>query len=338
MAKVFSSYTNVVRKMVRNYNVELYNYFSEQNIEESWVDHDNWNGGIDFYMIIIRVPVDYFENIRRRGVVEEIENTIGSFYNDAMRGDGESIQLRGVILKPIADDISVFGDNVDDSMWKPGHFRLFISHLSANKESASNLKRCLLDYGIDCFVAHEDITPSKEWEMEIEKALFTMDALCAIVVPDFIKSLWCDQEVGIALGQRKLVISIDKGNVPYGFFGKYQALKSRNKTANELASDVWKALYTNERSKVVYFNKLVSLILNSTVKSDAVKYIEIIKKCEDLGKYFVESLHNNLSANIILNSEDVIDSINPLFQKYGLMPLSAISHSDPKNDYNDLPF
>ena len=127
MAKVFSSYTNVVRKMVRNYNVELYNYFSEQNIEESWVDHDNWNGGIDFYMIIIRVPVDYFENIRRRGVVEEIENTIGSFYNDAMRGDGESIQLRGVILKPIADDISVFGDNVDDSMWKPGHFRLFIS-------------------------------------------------------------------------------------------------------------------------------------------------------------------------------------------------------------------
>ena len=189
MAKVFSSYTNVVRKMVRNYNVELYNYFSEQNIEESWVDHDNWNGGIDFYMIIIRVPVDYFENIRRRGVVEEIENTIGSFYNDAMRGDGESIQLRGVILKPIADDISVFGDNVDDSMWKPGHFRLFISHLSANKESASNLKRCLLDYGIDCFVAHEDITPSKEWEMEIEKALFTMDALCAIVVPDFIKNL-----------------------------------------------------------------------------------------------------------------------------------------------------
>lgn len=174
--------------------------------------------------------------------------------------------------------------------------------------------------------------------MEIEKALFTMDALCAIVVPDFIKSLWCDQEVGIALGQRKLVISINKGNVPYGFFGKYQALKSRNKTANELATDVWKALYTNERTKTVYFNKLVSLILNSTVKSDAVKYIEIIKKCEDLSKYFVESLHNNLIANTILNSEDVIDSINPLFQKYGLMPLSAISHSGPKNDYNDLPF
>lgn len=338
MTKVFSLYTNVVRRMVKNYNEELYNYFNEQNIEESWVDHDNWNGGIDFYMIIIRVPVDYFENLRRRGIIEEIENKIGGFYNDAMRGDGESLQLRGVVLKPTADDISTFGDNVDDSMWKPGLFRLFISHLSANKESASNLKRCLSDYGIDCFVAHEDITPSKEWEMEIEKALFTMDALCAIVVPGFIKSSWCDQEVGIALGQRKLVISIDKGNVPYGFFGKYQALKSRNKTANELASDVWKALYTNERTKAVYFNKLVSLILNSTIKYDAQKYIGIIKRCDDLSKHFVENLHSNILANSILNSEDVIDSINPLFQKYGLMPLSAISHSAKMNDYNNLPF
>lgn len=338
MTKIFSEYTNTVRRMIKGYNSDMYNFFCEQNIEEVWTYHDNWNGGIDFYNIIINVSVDYFEKLRKRGILEEIESTIAGFYNDAMRGDGESIQLRSVILKPTAEDISTFGDNLDDSMWKPGHFRLFISHLSTNKESASNLKCCLANYGIDCFVAHEDITPSKEWEMEIEKALFTMDALCAIVVPDFIKSLWCDQEVGIALGQRKLVISIDKGNVPYGFFGKYQALKSRNKTANELATDVWKALYTNERTKTVYFNKLVSLILNSTLKSDAVKYIEIIKKCDDLSKYFVESLHNNLIANNILNSEDVIDSINPLFQKYGLMPLSAISHSGHKNDYNDLPF
>lgn len=338
MAKVFSSYTNVVRKMIKGYDKELYHFFNEQNIEESWTDHDNWNGGIDFYNIIIRVPVDYFENLRQRGVIEEIENKISGFYNDAMRGDGDSIRLSDVILKPTADETSTFGDNIDDSMWKPGLFRLFISHLSANKESASNLKRCLTDFGIDCFVAHEDITPSKEWEIEIEKALFTMDALCAIVVPDFIKSPWCDQEVGIALGQKKLVISINKGNNPYGFFGKYQALKSRNKTANELATDVWRALYTNEKTRTLYLNKLVSLILNSTIKSEALKYIKIIKQCEDLGKHSVESLHDNLIDNSILNTEEVIDSINPIFQKYGLMPLSTISRPAKKNDYDELPF
>ena len=140
------------------------------------------------------------------------------------------------------------------------------------------------------------------------------------------------------MGQKKLVISISKGNNPYGFFGKYQALKSRNKTANELATDVWRALYTNEKTRTVYFNKLVSLILNSTIKSEALKYIEIIKQCKHLGKHSVESLHDNLIANSILNTEEVIDSINPIFQKYGLMPLSTISRPARKDDYNDLPF
>ena len=338
MSQIFSTYTNTVRRMIKGYNNDLFNLFCDQNIEEVWVDHDNWNGGIDFYNIIISVPVEYFEELRRRGIVEETEHVIMGFYYDAMRGDGESIQLRSVILKPTAEDVSTFGDNVDDSMWKPGFFRLFISHLSINKKSASNLKCCLIDYGIDSFVAHEDITPSKEWQIEIEKALFTMDALCAIVVPNFIKSQWCDQEVGIALGQKKLVISIDKGEVPYGFFGKYQALKSLNKTANDLAADVWKALHSNERTKTIYFNKLVGLILNSSDKSTAVKYIGILKECEDISKHYVENLHDNFTSNGVLNSKDVIDFINPIFRKYGLMPLSSISHSAIQNDYNDLPF
>ncbi len=338
MAKIFSEYTNTVRRMIKGYNSDIYNLFCEQNIEEVWADHDNWNGGIDFYNIIISIPVEYFEELRKRNILEETERTITGFYNDAMRGEGESIQLRSVILKPTAEDISNFGDNVDDSMWRIGHFRLFISHLNTNKESASNLKHCLSDYGIDCFVAHEDITPSREWEVEIEKALFTMDALCAIVAPEFIKSKWCDQEVGIALGQKKLVISIDKGEVPYGFFGKYQALKSRNKTANELAADVWKALYANEKTKAIYINKLVGLILNSTIKSDAIKYIEVIKQCDNLSKYYIENLHDSFTSNSILNSDDIIDSINPVFQKYGLIPLSPISLTAKHNDYNDLPF
>lgn len=338
MTKTFSSYTNVVRRMLIEYNKELYDYFSEQNIEESWVEHDNWNGGIDFYDIIIRVPVDFFRNLRRKDVLGETEKKIGEFYNDAMRGDGESIQIRSVILKPSTNEISTWGENVDDSMWKPGLFRLFISHLSVNKESASNLKQCLKYYGIDCFVAHEDITPSKEWEIEIEKALFTMDALCAIVVPDFFKSQWCDQEVGIALGRKKLVISIDKGAVPYGFFGKYQALKSRDRNANEIAIDVKNALVVNEKTKILYISKLISLILNANNKSDALQYIDVIKSCEKVSKQFIENLRDNFKSNEILNSIDIIDAINPIFQSYGLTPLVQADPLVSKNSYEDLPF
>ena len=337
MNKIFSSYTKTVRRMLKEYNADLYNIFCDQNIEETWVSHDNWNGGIDFYNIIISVPVDFFENLRKRDAVEETEKVINGYYNDAMRGEGESIQISNIILKPTADDISTFGENLDDSMWKHEQFRLFISHLSSNKTSASNLKSCLSNYGIDCFVAHEDIIPSKEWEIEIEKALFTMDALCAIVTPDFINSEWCDQEVGIALGQKKLVISVNKGAVPYGFFGKYQALKSAS-TANGMAIEIWKALSTNDRTKAVYWRKLISLILNATDSSEAMRFIEILKKCENIDKSFIEYLHENIGSNKVLNSQDVIDSVNLVFQKYGLMPIVLSSHLTIQNNEDELPF
>ncbi len=337
MTKIFTSYTNTVRRMLKGYNTDLYNIFCDQNIEETWVNHDNWNGGIDFYNIVIRVPVDFFETLRKRNAVEETEKVLKEYYDDAMRGEGESIQISNVILKPTAEDISTFGDNLDDSMWKHGQFRLFISHLSSNKQSASYLKSCLSNYGIDCFVAHEDITPSKEWEIEIEKALFTMDALCAILTRDFINSEWCDQEVGIALGQKKLVISVNKGAVPYGFIGKYQALKSAS-TANGMALEIWKTISTNDRTKAVYWKKLVSLVLDASDSSEAMQFIEILKKCENVDKYFIEYLHENIGSNKVLNSQDVIESVNLVFQKYGLMPIVLSSHLTIQNNEDELPF
>lgn len=338
MSKIFSAYTNTVRRMIKGYNAELYNVFCEQNIEEVWTHHDNWNGGMDFYNIVISIPVDFFVQLSKSSIIEDIEKTIYGFYSDAMRGSDESLQINNIFLKPQADNIAVLGDNLDDLMWRHGSFRLFISHLSADKVAALNLKQCLSDYGIDCFVAHEDITPSKEWEIEIEKALFTMDALCAIIVPDFIKSQWCDQEVGIALGQQKQVFAIDKGAVPYGFFGKYQALKSRNKTAQQMAIDVWEAIANNVKTKPIYLNKLCALILNATITSDAVRFIDILKQCEGVDKHMIESVHENYSSNSILNTPEVINSINPIFQKYGLKTLTLYIPKTRQNDYEDLPF
>ena len=101
---------------------------------------------------------------------------------------------------------------------KVGFYKIFTSHVSKYKESALNLKLMLEPYGISAFVAHVDIKPSKEWEMEVEKALFSMNAQCAILTPDFIESTWCNREVGYAFGRNVLCIPIDKGQLPYGMF------------------------------------------------------------------------------------------------------------------------
>lgn len=47
--------------------------------------------------------------------------------------------------------------------WKEGYFKMFVSHLSSNRERMSALKVDLDKWGISAFIAHEDIEASKEW-------------------------------------------------------------------------------------------------------------------------------------------------------------------------------
>jgi hypothetical protein len=136
-------------------------------------------------------------------------------------------------------------DNGNAPIWEAGMFRMFISHLAADKVKATELSRALDQYGISSFVAHEDIHPSLEWQREIERALMTMDALVAMVTPDFPKSRWTDQEVGYALGRGLLVIPLQMGLDPYGFFGKHQAIKASGRKAHEVAASIYSALCTN---------------------------------------------------------------------------------------------
>ena len=73
--------------------------------------------------------------------------------------------------------------------WAPGHFRLFVTHVSAMKKAAHSVNAALASYQIAGFVAHDDIEPAKEWQAEIESALRTMDALTAIITPEFVGSV-----------------------------------------------------------------------------------------------------------------------------------------------------
>ena len=254
-----------------------------------------------------------------------------------MKGD-DSIRLSRVAISPSDDSQIDFGTNNYDTMWKPGYFRLFISHVSKYKESASNLKNSLAAYGIDCFVAHEDITPSKEWEVEIENGLFTMDALCAIVVPEFNGSLWCDQEVGIALGQHKLVISINKGENPYGFFGKFQALKSKS-TSADMAAEVWKAISNNDRTKDLYSEKLINLLLNVKNDAECKTLLQIIEMYKRIDRHHIENLRNHYSDNALLMDRQNLTMANKIFKKYGLPVIVSQLHTPTSVfDNNDLPF
>jgi hypothetical protein len=103
-------------------------------------------------------------------------------------------------------------------------FRLFISHISKDKHRAMRLKECLEPYAISGFVAHMDVHPTLEWQLEIDRALNFMDAFIAIHTPGFSSSVWTQQEIGFAIGRGVKVISFKMGEDPTSFKSKQQAL------------------------------------------------------------------------------------------------------------------
>ncbi len=138
-------------------------------------------------------------------------------------------------------------------IWKGDAFRLFLSHKTAVKRQTAELKNRLSEYGVSCFVAHEDIYPTKEWQEEIENALASMDGFAAILTSDFHDSLWTDQEVGYALARGVPMIAVKLGKDPYGFIGKFQALPCDWSTAAEGIAGI---LITTERMFNAYLQEL----------------------------------------------------------------------------------
>jgi hypothetical protein len=146
--------------------------------------------------------------------------------------------------------------------WDENRFRLFLSHCSSHKVEVGALKSGLARYGISAFVAHDDIEPTALWEIEIERALRSCEALVAVVTDDFSGSLWCDQEVGFALGRGLPVIPIQLSKAPHGFIGKIQAMPVRKGwTLADHAADLVGLLLRAPQTALSITNALVRELL-----------------------------------------------------------------------------
>ncbi len=108
------------------------------------------------------------------------------------------------------------------------------------------LRDCLRNCWISGFVAHEDISPTDEWQTEIEKALRTMEAFVVILTPGFHQSVWTQQEIGFAVARRVKIISLKMGNEdPVGFIARHQALPRRGRRAEDIAKEIHDILATD---------------------------------------------------------------------------------------------
>ena len=338
MNQELKGYYGTVAELLKEEKLtDAYRIFTGGDVASFVIDHDNWDGGIDLYSIEITVDVKTFVALRNRGVIEEVCGQIAEAFNDSMKNSNDSV--RGVSMVPSAT--TTFDErklSEPSSYWKVGYYKVFISHVSKYKSSASNLKLMLEPYGISAFVAHQDIKPSKEWEIEIEKALFSMNALCAILTPDFNKSSWCDQEVGYAFGRNVLTIPIDKGQLPYGMFGKIQAIKSEGRNAQQIAESVFDAIVTNDKSRVDYTHTLMNLILNSKNEGLINRWISVLLRIGPVERADLEYFNSHVSDVVSLMSKVNLDAINRLFRTNNLPEVVMSAEMETGMVDEDLPF
>jgi hypothetical protein len=229
-------------------------------------------------------------------------------------------------------------DVVDTRFWLPGYFRLFLSHVSGFKAKTAQLQSALKPFGVSAFVAHEDIEPTKEWQDEIERALFSMQALAAILTPGFHESRWTDQEMGVAIGRGLLVVPIRRGLDPYGFIGKSQGLQAGGKTVGQVAEAIFTVLAMNALTTGAMADAIVSLMLFSQAQDQAKHWLYLLSKFEQVPLTALHKLREGaLQSEVLATSEALLQEVNDLLGKYDFGPLVVPQKVTPLQD-DDIPF
>jgi hypothetical protein len=113
----------------------------------------------------------------------------------------------------------------------------FLSYSHDDKGRAGQVKQILELNGVTAFLAHETLEVSIEWRREILRHLETSSALIALVTNSFARSMWANQEVGVAFAKGLALVPLIFGpdSELKGFLEMFQGVQV---TDEDLSSKV----------------------------------------------------------------------------------------------------
>lgn len=239
---------------------------SQIRIHEEWTA-DSWDGGTYGHALYLVLPEAIYLRVveQKYNLQKQIKDDINKVHD-----------IRDEFIAEVFFEMEVMEDqdwrkesgllrsgerlvlpDIQKRIWGDEGFRVFLSHKNEVKKETAELKERLKVFGVSGFVAHADILPTKEWQNEIENALFSMDAFVALMTDGFHDSVWTDQEVGCAFGRGVPIISVKLGLDPYGFIGKFQALSCDWDTADV---EIVKLLVKDDRMLNAYIKAVQSCV------------------------------------------------------------------------------
>ncbi len=304
---------------------------SRYHVDEG-VYYDGWDGGQWGHAIHFHVPAKiYYQIFDSLDKVQEVLDKDLNKVSKCPDGLESSVSFElqddlslqnwrensGVLLRTSPASIIRSEDELRN-IWKPGYLRVFLSHKSGYKKQAVQLREEFLFYGVSCFVAHEDIEPTKEWQDEIEKALFSMEVMVPLLTKKFSDSKWTDQEIGVAIGRGIPIISVKLGIDPYGFIGKYQAVTGYSKKPEDLAKELFELFFSDLSIKGRVMEALVSRFEKAETFSHADKLFGYLQQIKDVPPHIIEQIKNAYKSNSQLrNSFKVRDNLPILLKRWG---------------------
>lgn len=295
---------------------------SKVRVHEEW-DYDNWDGGQYGHALYLMTPEELFLKIvkDKDSFRQEIKDGLNSLHNvpkeyiaavflelDILE-DQDWRRESGLLL---SGERTVAIEAIS-RVWGTDGYRIFLSHKNEVKKKAAELKEALQLFGIAGFVAHEDIQPTKQWQTEIENALFSMDAFVCLMTEGFHESDWTDQEVGVAFGRGVPIVSAKLGRDPYGFIGKFQALSCSWDTA---AKEITKILINHEK----LLNAYVKAVENCSCYDDGNTLSEILPHIRRLSLHQTDQLITAYNENTQVRDSFGFNGSKPRLFGDGLLP------------------
>jgi len=147
--------------------------------------------------------------------------------------------------------------------------KVFLSYHSSDKALAGDIKSNLCHYGLDVFLAHEDIQPTEEWRTRILSELKRTDVFLPLLTEKFLTSKWTSQECGVAVAKEIFIVSLKVSVDPFGFLSKYQAFNFKIENVARSCSGVAKVIHKNRRLQKTFLDGLIASVGRSTSFEEA---------------------------------------------------------------------
>jgi nucleoside 2-deoxyribosyltransferase len=284
MSLTASQRVSLIKEIVKRLSVENYSVIDMTLGEFKLPINDSWSGGTDSYIMQM---VKGQDDAKLLGVAKHL---------------GYSIETPSYL---------------EPTFWEEGKLKVFLSHLSKQKSWTTELQEALLPYGVSAFVAHKDIKPTLEWQVQIETALATCDTLVALLHVGFHESNWTDQEIGFAMGRGVPVFSIRFGQDPYGFIGKTQAFQGHGKDVADIAEELFDAYRINKQTQAKMSEVLLNMFVKSGSFAQAKTRIGYLENLETWGADFADRIRDAAELNSqISGSWGVSERVEKLAKKW----------------------